>query len=204
VSTLVESTVYEVAEPFTIEYPLSLPAENGVAEAVKARTTSMVRWEKYKERILIHMSDTHNQKENMSLATDLAEVISAGLLSEYPHLVAELCEMVKLGCILGFDNDTVNYMLQCKNFQLFVEDKSFLASHFPEVNESFFPSKQPRGFYGCRSGGRKSISSPAKPMKSTGYFSEDCLKGWEKSLFSFKQTIVDVKESASDSIKRSW
>jgi hypothetical protein len=138
----------------------------------------------------------------MSLATDLAEVISAGLLSEYPHLVAELCEMVKLGCILGFDNDAVNYMLQCKNFQLFVEDKSFLASHFPEVNESFFPLKQPRGFYGCRSGGRKSISSPAKPMKSTGYFSEDCLKGWEKSLFSFKQAIVDVEESASDSIKK--
>ena len=84
----------------------------------------------------------------MSLATDLAEVISAGLLSEHPNLVAGLCEMVKFRCILGFDNDAVNYMLRCKNFQLFVEDKSFLSSIFPKVNESFLPSKQSRGFHG--------------------------------------------------------
>ena len=74
-STLVESIVYEAIEPFTIEYSLSLPSENGVAETVKERTTSLVRWEKHKERILIQISDPHNQKENMSLAIDLAEVI---------------------------------------------------------------------------------------------------------------------------------
>lgn len=202
VSTLVESTVYEVAEPFTIEYSLSLPAGNGVAETVKARTTSLVRWEKNKGRILIHVSDTHNRKENMSLATDLAEVISAGLLSNYPDLVAGLCEMVKIGCILGFDDDAVNYMLQCNNFQMFVEDKSFLGSHFPEVNESVLPSKELRGFYGCSSGGRKSISSPAKATSSTGYFSVDCPKRWEKNLFSLKQQIINVEESTSDSVKK--
>ena len=74
-STLVESIVYEATEPFTIEYSLSLPSENGVAEMVKVRTISLVSWEKHKERILIQISDPHNQKENMSLATDLAEVI---------------------------------------------------------------------------------------------------------------------------------
>jgi hypothetical protein len=118
-----------------------------------------------------------------------------------PDLVAGLCEMVaKLGCILGFDNDPVNYMLQSKNFQLFVEDEHFLSSIFPEVNESLFPSEQPRGFYGCRFGDRKSILRPAKPMKSTGFFSLDCLKGWETSLFSFKQAIVNMEESASNSM----
>ena len=49
VSTLIESTVYEATETFTIEYSLSLPSENGVAETVKERTTSVVRWEKHKE-----------------------------------------------------------------------------------------------------------------------------------------------------------
>ena len=84
--------------------------------------------------------------------------------------------MVKFGCILGSDNDVVNYMLQCKNFQLFVEDKSFLSSIFLEVNESFLPSKQSRGFHGCSYGGSKSISRPAKTMKPAGYFSVDSLK----------------------------
>jgi hypothetical protein len=49
VSTLVESTVYEATEPFTVEYSLSLPTENGVEEKFKGRTTSLVRWEKCKE-----------------------------------------------------------------------------------------------------------------------------------------------------------
>ena len=43
VSTLVQSTVYEATEPFTIEYSLSLPSENGVAETVKERKTNLVR-----------------------------------------------------------------------------------------------------------------------------------------------------------------
>ena len=85
--------------------------------------------------------------------------------------------MVKFGCIVGFDNDAVNYMLQCKSFKLFVEDKSFLSSIFPEVNESFLPSKLSRGFQGCSYGGNKSISRPAKTMNPTGYFSVDSLKG---------------------------
>ena len=70
--------------------------------------------------------------------------------------------MVKFGCIVGFDNDAVNYMLLSKNFQLFVEDKSFMSSIFPEVNEIFLPSKQSRGIHGCSSGVSKSISRPAK------------------------------------------
>ena len=126
---------------------------------------------------LIQISDPHNQKEKMSLAIDLAEVISAGLLSEHPDLVAGLCEMIKFGCILGFDNVAVNYMLNCKNFQLFVEDKSFLSSIFLEVNESFLPSKLSRGFHGCSYGGSKSISRPAKTMNPVGNFSIDSLKG---------------------------
>ena len=80
-STLVEFTVYEANEPFIVKYSLSLPSKNGVAETVKARTTSSVRWEKHKERILIQISDPHNQKEKMSLENDLTEVISAGLIA---------------------------------------------------------------------------------------------------------------------------
>jgi hypothetical protein len=86
---------------------------------VEERKTSLVRWERQKQRILIQSSDPHNLKAKMSLETDFAEVISVGLLSEHPDLVAGLCEMVKLGCILRFDNEAVNLMLQSKNFQFF-------------------------------------------------------------------------------------
>lgn len=78
--------------------------------------------------------------------------------------------MVKLGCILGFDDDAVNNILQSKNIQLFVENEHFLSSIFPEVNESLFPSEQSIRFDGCCFGDRKCILRPAKTMKSTGFF----------------------------------
>lgn len=53
VSTLVESTIYEATEPFTIEYSLSVATKNGVEDKFKGRRTSLLRWEKCKKRILI-------------------------------------------------------------------------------------------------------------------------------------------------------
>lgn len=119
----------------------------------------------------------------MSLASDFAEAISAGLFPENPDLVAGLCEVIKLRCILGFDDDALNYMLQSKNLQLLVEDEHFVSSIFPKMNESLFPSEPARGFYGCSSVDTKIILRPAKPMKSTGLFSLDCLVRWEMRLF---------------------
>ena len=74
-STLIEFTIYKATKPFIVEYSLSLLSKNCVAKTVNERTTNLVRWEKHKEQILIQISDPHNQKEKMSLATDLAEVI---------------------------------------------------------------------------------------------------------------------------------
>ena len=70
------------------------------------------------------------------------------------------------------------------------------------MNEILSPSEPPRGFYGCSSGDKKRILRPAKPMKSAGLFSLDCLKGWEASLFSFKQAVANMEESASESMKK--
>ena len=67
----------------------------------------------------------------MCSATKLAEVVSKGLLSTHPDLVAGLCEMLKLGCMVGFDTDVVNDMLQHYNLQIFKDDENFLSDFFP-------------------------------------------------------------------------
>lgn len=89
---------------------------------INVATQSIVHWEKDVEKILIQKFDPHNQKEKMCLETELDEVVSKGLLSEHPNLVAGLFEMLKLGCMLGFDTNIFNDMLQHKNLQIFKED----------------------------------------------------------------------------------
>ncbi|GLJ45857.1 hypothetical protein SUGI_0965460 [Cryptomeria japonica] len=99
VKTLAESSAYEIAEPMRISYILTLRTEDD------------------------------NPKVRLSVATEFAEVVSKGLLSEHhPGLVAGLCELLKMGCMLEFDNEAVEEMLQHRNMQLFEEDGRFLYS----------------------------------------------------------------------------
>ncbi|GLJ45918.1 hypothetical protein SUGI_0966810 [Cryptomeria japonica] len=102
----------------------------------------------------------------MSLATEFAEVVSKGLLSEHPDPIAGLCETLKLGCIVGFDTDAINDMLQRKNLLIFKEDESFLSEFFPI--EDSLGQHQPRRHQG--SGRKRSITSvePAKSPQSFG------------------------------------
>ncbi|GLJ45856.1 hypothetical protein SUGI_0965420 [Cryptomeria japonica] len=126
VKTLLESSAYEIAEPMAFSYTLTLRTGDGNTENIVATAPSFVRWEKHNNRFLIQASERHNPKVRLSLATEFAEVVSKVLLSDYPNLVAELCEMLKTGYILEFDDEVIDEILQHKNMQLFKEDEDFL------------------------------------------------------------------------------
>ncbi|GLJ45858.1 hypothetical protein SUGI_0965480 [Cryptomeria japonica] len=134
VKTLLELPAYEIAEPLAVSYTLALRTEDGDPENIVATATSFVRWEKENNRILLKMPNRHNPKVRLSLATEFAEVVSKGLLSADPILVAGLCEMLKMGCILEFEDEVVDEMLQHKSMQLFKEDEHFLLLQgFPRL-----------------------------------------------------------------------
>jgi sacsin len=123
VRALIDCPVYGVVEPLSVEYSLLL------AHNIKVYTTAMVRWEKNPKRLLIQTPDRNNQKAKMLFVTTFAEVISQGLLAEFPDLVGGLSEIIKLGCAFDFNVEAVDFMLQSKNLQLFIEDERFLSSY---------------------------------------------------------------------------
>eukprot|EP01018_Ginkgo_biloba_P010003 Gb_15824 [translate_table: standard] len=143
VNNLLESSTYEAIDPFTVEYSLLLQFD-GKLDNIRVQTTTAVRWEKDYKRILMIKFDKTDQKEKILFATDFAHEISNGLISEYPDLIAGLCEMLKFGCVLGFHIDAVNHLLQTKNLQLYMEDEHYLSSIFTgKAIEIFNETKEP-------------------------------------------------------------
>eukprot|EP01018_Ginkgo_biloba_P017680 Gb_37162 [translate_table: standard] len=198
VSTLVESSLFEATQPFTVEYSLLLPSEDG-PETIKVTTTKAVRWEKDRKRVLTQKFDQSNKKLRMLFATNFAKVISDGLLPEHPDLVAGLCDMLNYGCLLGFDLEASDVLLQTHNLQLFIEDQQFLLLHFPEANENFrTPSRQWNERQSNSSGGRQIYDTPTpRPAESCEQFSPDILQGWEKMLHVFKQAFGESSASSN-------
>lgn len=132
VKALINCPVYRVAEPLRTEYAL-LVVQN---ENIEVKTETMVRWEKDPKRLLLLTPDRDDQKAKMLFVSDFAEVISQGLLAEFPDLVGGLCEMIKFGCAFDFDLQPVDCMLRSRNLQLFTEDNRFLSfysSHWARV-----------------------------------------------------------------------
>ena len=81
----------------------------------KIEREAVVRWEKNPKSLLIHTPGRENQKAKMFFANAFAEVISHGLLVEFPDLVEGLCDMIKLGYDFYFNLEAVDIMLQNKN-----------------------------------------------------------------------------------------
>ncbi|GLJ45924.1 hypothetical protein SUGI_0966880 [Cryptomeria japonica] len=226
VRVLLESSAYEAAKPLAVMYTLTIITEDSEIEHIKVAAHSPVRWEKDRKRILIQKSDPHNQKSKMSLATRFAEVVSNGLLTEHPHLVAGLCEMLKFGCILGLDDDIVNDMLRNKNLKIFKEDESFLLEFFPIEDSlelyqpkrhegssrsgrtktswtSAGPAKSPQNFVTSAgpANSLQSFGTSALPAKSPWQFSSDFVEGWENRLHHFRQAIENMKDCTPGSLK---
>ncbi|GLJ45911.1 hypothetical protein SUGI_0966710 [Cryptomeria japonica] len=207
VRALLESTAYEAVKPFAVTYTLTI-TEDDETEHIKVAAHSPVRWEKDIKRILIQKCDPHNQKEKMWLATEFAEVVSKGLLSEHSDLVAGLCEMLKLGCILGFDTDVANDILQHKNLQIFKEDESFLSGFFP-IEDSLGSSRKGRKrsrtsagqarlpqSFGILAGPAKSpqnFGTSTGPAKSAWQFSPDFVEGWDLQNHQIKNSQKAVQ-----------
>ncbi|ERN06243.1 uncharacterized protein LOC18434435 [Amborella trichopoda] len=125
--SLLQLTVFEMDEPITVFCFLPISAD----KSLSVQSTRMVRWEKDSSRLLVQLWKKEDQKSNIEFATYFAEAVSKGLLWDKTELVDDLLELIKVGFLLQYDVNAVDFLLKTKNLQLFEEDEQFLSSAFP-------------------------------------------------------------------------
>lgn len=63
----------------------------------------------------------------------ISQAISAGVLRENVDNVLALSELIKLGFLVKFNEEAVDFLMESKDLQIFLEDEEFLRSAFPFV-----------------------------------------------------------------------
>ncbi|KAJ3692224.1 hypothetical protein LUZ60_012574 [Juncus effusus] len=123
VTPLLNLTIFGTNEPITLNYILD-------QSSVNATQMAMARWEREKKILYIQRVDGSKGMEcKIKFATYFASEMAQGLLYERPDLIGSLVEIIKLACLLEFEEGAIGFLLKTRNLQLFVEDEEFLSSH---------------------------------------------------------------------------
>ncbi|XP_026458626.1 uncharacterized protein LOC113359161 [Papaver somniferum] len=128
VTYLLDLLVFETEEPITASYGLKL----STGSTLKVEVSQMIRWERENMKLFTQKVNrsTSGHKENIAYATYFSKVIAEGLMWEKADQIAGLCELIKLGWLLDFEEDAINFLLKSKNLQLCYEDEEFIKSAF--------------------------------------------------------------------------
>ncbi|MCL7033099.1 hypothetical protein MKW94_029387 [Papaver nudicaule] len=128
VTYLLDLMVFETKEPITASYSFKL----STGSTLKVEVSRMIRWERENKKLFTQKVDrsSSGHKENISYATYFAEVIAEGLLWEKADHIVGLCELIKLGWLLDFEEEAIGFMLKTKNLELCYEDEEFIKSAF--------------------------------------------------------------------------
>ncbi|CAL4981126.1 unnamed protein product [Urochloa decumbens] len=121
----------QMTEPTSVSYQVKLSL--GRTLTVKGRRT--FRWERDNHKLYVLKSEApHGRMTRMESATCFGEEISQGLLYERVELIPSLTELLKVGFLVGFEENEVEFLLKTKNLQLYSEDEDFLLHAFPPQN----------------------------------------------------------------------
>ncbi|KAI4317520.1 hypothetical protein L6164_025382 [Bauhinia variegata] len=128
VQGLIGLAVLETPEPVTVRYSLELSYGNIISK----EASRMVRWERENMKFFSHKRGfTGGSKSMIKYATYFSEAISEGVLNENVEHVPALSELIKLAFVLEFEEESVDFLMESKDLQIFLEDEEFLGSAFP-------------------------------------------------------------------------
>ncbi|KAK9080568.1 hypothetical protein SSX86_000326 [Deinandra increscens subsp. villosa] len=129
VSRILGIEVFETVDPMIVKYSLSLSCGN----VVNVEAKRMVRWDKQNSRLFMQKLERKccGYKNVLEYASHFGEVIAEGVLWENEDAVPKLAELIRLGFLLEFDEEAVDFLMKTKNLQIFLEDRDYLASTFP-------------------------------------------------------------------------
>ncbi|KAM7252657.1 hypothetical protein ACFE04_008166 [Oxalis oulophora] len=128
VKCLVNLTVMETPDCIAVIYTLSGSA--GIYTDVEA--SQMIRWDKATSTLFQQkMEKSRGGKSLIEYSTYFSEAIAKGLLWDKEDFVSELSELIKVGFLLKFDKEAIEFLMKSKNLQVFKEDEDFLSAVFP-------------------------------------------------------------------------
>ncbi|KAI3820646.1 hypothetical protein L1987_08194 [Smallanthus sonchifolius] len=118
---------FETVDPMTVKYSLSLSR----GDVLNVEAKRMIRWDKQNSKLFMQkMEEGGGQKSIIEYASHFAEVVAEGMLWENEELVPELCELIRLGYLVEFDEEAIEFLMKMKNLQVFLEDHDYLSSIF--------------------------------------------------------------------------
>ncbi|KAI3688635.1 hypothetical protein L2E82_46360 [Cichorium intybus] len=127
VSRVLAIEAFETPEKMSVRYSLSLSS----GDVVDVEPRRMIRWDKQQSKLYMQKMDRSSGHKNViEYASHFAEELAQGVLWENEELVPDLCELIRLGFLLEFDEDAVEYLMKIKNLQIFLEDQHYLSSTF--------------------------------------------------------------------------
>ncbi|KAL6593148.1 hypothetical protein ACP70R_049102 [Stipagrostis hirtigluma subsp. patula] len=128
VSHLLGMKVIEMTEVITVNYQVKL----SLGRTVTVKGRRMFRWEREDHKLYVQKSvGPLGRTTRMEFATCFGEEISQGLLYERVDLIPSLTDLLKIGFLVDFEDDEVEFLLRTKNLQLFSEDLDFFLDAFP-------------------------------------------------------------------------
>ncbi|KAL7600782.1 hypothetical protein Lser_V15G21268 [Lactuca serriola] len=126
VSRLIATEVVETLKKMTIRYRLSLSS----GDVLDVESRRMVRWDKQHFKLYMQkMERSSGHKNVMEYAFHFAEEIAEGVLWENEELVPDLCELIRLGYMVEFEEEEIDFLMKMKNLQIFVEDQTTFLPH---------------------------------------------------------------------------
>ncbi|PWA35839.1 DNA binding,ATP binding protein [Artemisia annua] len=118
---------FETSEPMTVKYSLSFSS----GDALNVEAKRMIRWDKQNSKFFMQKLDrSTGYKHLMEYASHFGEVIADGVIWENEELVPGFSELIRLGFLVEFDEEAVEFLLKTKNLQIFLEDQEYLSSKF--------------------------------------------------------------------------
>ncbi|KAI3673633.1 hypothetical protein L6452_39757 [Arctium lappa] len=128
VSRLLALEAFETLNPMTVGYRLSLSS----GDVIEVEAKQMIRWDKQNSKLFMQKLERSNAcyKDVIEYGSHFGKVIAEGVLWENEEFVGELSELIRLGFLVEFDEEAVDFLMKIKNLQIFLEDQNYLSSTF--------------------------------------------------------------------------
>lgn len=121
---LLSLEVFETAEPISVSYSLALSS----GEVITVEASRMVRWDREESKLFVQQVEKSVQKNAIVFATYFAEAVSEGLLWDMEDHICDLSELIKLGSLVGFDEEAVGFLMKKNNLHVSEEEEAFFSS----------------------------------------------------------------------------
>ncbi|KAL2614424.1 hypothetical protein AAZV13_08G008350 [Glycine max] len=89
----------------------------------------MIRWERESSKFFTQKMDSSGDISILKYAAYFSEAISVGVLREDVDHVIALSELIKLGFLVKFNEEAVDFLMESKDLQIFLEDEELSSEY---------------------------------------------------------------------------